>query len=470
MILDYHLIEALAMEFLRKRGENYITGTLLPGDEDVHLGDENHKFATLYVESLHADVTTSSGSSADRVDGFHADSTPRAGYLLALDSNARFPTAALGPVLFTTGGTMTGNLNMAAGALVDGVDLNVFYADYLNHIATGGSVGVHSHLNNSEGGDLVRFAHADGRGSRAAHAAQRLLKHLNTGNGLLGGGLFDRDLNVSVNAGAGLGFMGGALVLNTPGTLSAVTANNAEGAHVHEVAASNAPTGESLLKSTSSGGLTLQSLNVGSGGVDSSGDIQGQRILSDQNAFVGGDLIVGSDVLVTNLVEGSVRVNGQLGVPGALTVQSAGPTQRGVVVQGAADQENTAPLFSARDADGHDLFLVRPDGTLASGAPAFVSGLTGWRISGEGDAEFRNITARGELHTSVFVANEMHATGGTMAVMHTGVVADPINPSDNTVTAIDTTTNLVVAGDPNLPGVCPFQENDVLRLKLMTEN
>ena len=72
------------------------------------------------------------------------------------------------------------------------------------------------------------------------------------------------------------------------------------------------------------------------------------------------------------------------------------------------------------------LIVLTKQGDLESGNPGFVSGQTGWQISYKGDAEFNNLFVRGELHATVFVADEMHATGGTLAVMTASKVGESI--------------------------------------------
>lgn len=477
MVIEPALIEALALEFVRKRGTGYIIGTLLPGDNATRLGDATHKYSEIHVSTIHADTALVNGSSNDTVDGLHASTTPIEGYLYPLGPGAIFPTSVYPQAVLRTGSVMTGNLDMAPGALVDGVDINLFKAAYDLHVSQGanGSITVHNHLTDAQGGDLLQFAHTDGYGTRSAYMAERLNKLLIAGRGLSGGGRLDQNQRLEVNAGDGLSFsISGAVQLATPGSVSAQSSNTSVGNHTHAVSASSDTQGEALLKTNTSGALRVQGFAVGvasipgGGNIAASGDVRGNRILSDGNTFVGNDLTVGTNVLVTAKTTAQVFVNKQAGgavQTGALTVRPGTAQTRGVVIQGLANQESTAPLLAVADSTGADVFLVRPNGSIESGSPAYVSGLKGWQITGEGDAEFRNITARGELHTSVFVANEMHATGGTMAVMTTGIIENPINTSDNIV---GSTFNLVVAGDPNLPGVCVFKLDDVLRIKLLT--
>lgn len=476
MIIDYEIIKALEEIFVKKEGTRYISGDLLAGDA-TNLGSSAHKFNELHVNTLYATSVTSIGSSADFVDGFHASATPSPGVLLALDGSGKFPAEAIPSTFSFDGGLLTGNLDVAPGVTIDGVDVSELYNTVQVHAlqtAAAGHLGVgaHDHLTTLTGGDLNQYANADGAGTRAAYMAVRLDRHIWPGAGLLGGGLLDQDVTLSVYAGDGLTISSGRVVLVTPGTNSATSSNNQAGSHTHAVSASSDPTGISLLKTDTNAGLRLNRLGIGSasipgaGKITASDDITGNRILSNSDTFVGNNLDVGSGILRTAKDRKAVYINAvQSVLEGALTIEPTTSSQRGLVVRGASGQEWTAPLLAAVNSSNQTVFSVRPDGTLESGNPAFVSGLSGWRISGEGDAEFRNITARGELHTSIFVANEMHATGGTMAVMTTGVIGSPINTSDNVV---GSTFNLVVAGDPNVPGSSPFAQNDVLRIKLMT--
>ncbi|RMD65689.1 hypothetical protein D6833_02560 [Candidatus Parcubacteria bacterium] len=71
-------------------------------------------------------------------------------------------------------------------------------------------------------------------------------------------------MTLDVGAGAGITVNANDVSLTTPGTLSVSSTNNASGNHTHAITASSNPgAAESLLKSDTSGGLTLQSLMLG---------------------------------------------------------------------------------------------------------------------------------------------------------------------------------------------------------------
>jgi hypothetical protein len=76
----------------------------------------------------------------------------------------------------------------------------------------------------------------------------------------------------------------------------------------------------------------------------------------------------------------------------------------------------TGRMWRIENTEGDELIVLDSVGNLQSGHPGFVSGLTGWQITPQGNAEFNNIWARGELHATVFVKDEVHATGGTFMV------------------------------------------------------
>ena len=100
---------------------------------------------------------------------------------------------------------------------------------------------------------------------------------------------------LAVGAGLGLTVNADDVALTTPGTLTVATANAASGSHTHAVTSSSNPgANASLLASTGSGGLTLQSLTV-AGNVD---------ITS------GGDLTVGANILFVDVSQVSVGING----------------------------------------------------------------------------------------------------------------------------------------------------------------
>jgi len=80
----------------------------------------------------------------------------------------------------------------------------------------------------------------------------------------------------------------------------------------------------------------------------------------------------------------------------------------------------TGRMLRAEDSAGQELIVLDSVGNLQSGNPGFVSGLTGWQVTPAGNAEFNNAWIRGELHASIFVMDEFHASGGTLVVAPAG--------------------------------------------------
>lgn len=128
----------------------------------------------------------------------------------------------------------------------------------------------------------------------------------------------------------------------------------------------------------------------------------------------------------------------------------------------------TADMWRVEDTAGNPLIRLTGGGDLESGTPGFTSGQTGWQIAANGDAEFNDVFVRGELHATTFVADEMHATGGTLAVMTVAKVAPAVGGSDNTLPSTGSSFTLNVQASYDT-GLCYFSANDVIRIKTMGE-
>lgn len=112
----------------------------------------------------------------------------------------------------------------------------------------------------------------------------------------------------------------------------------------------------------------------------------------------------------------------------------------------------TGRMWRVENTEGDELIVLDSVGNLQSGRPGFVSGMRGWQITPGGNAEFNNIWARGELHASVFVKDEVHATGGTLIVSTAGKLhADAIIDSSTS----DTETFMVDSSAAGFPGAGP---------------
>lgn len=114
--------------------------------------------------------------------------------------------------------SLTGNLSVAAGVTIDGVDISALYSSYASHasspaVTAHGSVGAHNHQTSANGGlldhgaalsglgddDHTQYAHANGSGTRSAYQSERLNKSVVAGSHLSGGGLLTADRTLEVN-------------------------------------------------------------------------------------------------------------------------------------------------------------------------------------------------------------------------------------------------------------------------------
>lgn len=206
----------------------------------------------------------------------------------------------------------------------------------------------------------------------------------------------------------------------SPGTITASTGNAVSGSlHYHSVTdTDNALTTPStLLSGSATGGLTLAALGVG-------------------------------DTVTTSA---------------ALYVKAQAVDDYTLYLKQLSGQ--TASMLRVESTAGQALIVLTSGGDLESGNPAFVSGLTGWQITATGNAEFNNVSVRGELRVVTFVADEMHATGGTIAVMTATTVAPPVGANDNKLPASQGNTFTLNVVASRSTGLCYFSAGDILRVK-----
>ena len=340
--------------------------------------------------------------------------------------------------LLTTGGrALTGNLTVSAGATIDGVDISGHAADPSAHHApvtaanygiqlTGQAVGVRLsswnpglklEQNDPSQGLTILLQSPAGLELGAGGLA---LADVIAGQGIK---IAAKVLHVDLMTDSGLKIDTDQLRLGTPATLSASTTNTLTGeAHAHAITATanGQISVNTLLKSGTAGELQLERLGLGA-----------------PNS--------GTETLF---------------------IQPVTPLRGGQRIRAAASQY--APLWRVENSTGQALIIMTNNGTLESGNPGFVSGLTGWQIEPVGNVEFNNAFIRGELHASVFVADEMHATGGTLAVMTASKVANPVNSNDNKLPSAKGQTFILNAQASWETAVSYFATGDVLRIKTMT--
>ncbi|NLF16031.1 MAG: hypothetical protein GX595_02085, partial [Lentisphaerae bacterium] len=191
------------------------------------------------------------------------------------------------------GRQLVGNLPVASGITIDGVDLSALNAAYLAHLPADSHtqyvhlttarniVARHTFAPASAASPFLLGANAQGQ-TVVGLRADQLNKSITAGNGLTGGGLLTTDRTLAVGAGpgitvnptnvqvrlavnSGLSLSGDALAVGAPETLAHNSANAVTGAsHTHAVTASANPgAAESLLKSSPAGHLQLVRLGAG---------------------------------------------------------------------------------------------------------------------------------------------------------------------------------------------------------------
>ena len=311
---------------------------------------------------------------------------------------------------------MTGSLTMGSGLTVDGVDISAHAADANAHHAA-----------------VTAF---DASIAIVPNQMLRVKTGTNSGLGVGGDGLIvqpktDGGLETSASGvgvklptNSGLVTTSSGLYIGTPGTITATSSSGVTGAaHNHAVTSSNDTSGgiaTTLLASSSEGGLGVARLGVG--------------IAPNTSA--------------------------------AAYIRAKATDDYSILLKQLSGQ--TADMWRVEDTAGNPLIRLTGGGDLESGTPGFTSGQTGWQIAANGDAEFNDVFVRGELHATTFVADEMHATGGTLAVMTVAKVAPAVGGSDNTLPSTGSSFTLNVQASYDT-GLCYFSANDVIRIKTMGE-
>lgn len=331
---------------------------------------------------------------------------------------------------------LTGNLAVNAGVTIDGIDISAHAANPSAHhplvtslnqsIETdfaAQQVGVRLAVN----GGLELFT-AEGAGVRVAlptpSGLERAVGGLALADSVAGAGLTmsGKRLNVTLAIDPGLVVLEDSLRLGSPSSVGVGTFNAISGSnHSHFVI-------------SSSNGITnpLQLAQF-----DSSGKM----------ALAGAGVGIAPDTI------------------SALKVQARATDDISLYIKQLSGQ--TAPMWRVEDTAGDALIILTGDGALESGKPGFVSGLTGWQIAANGNAEFNDVFVRGELHASVFVADEMHAAGGTLAVLTTAKVEAPVGAADNIVPEMNFSGRLILQAS-YATGLCYFAVNDIIRIKFMS--
>jgi|GEM_PF-2194566 len=244
----------------------------------------------------------------------------------------------------------------------------------------------------------------------------QITRLVSAGSGLTGGGALSADITLS---------------LATPGSLTVSTTNSAA-AHTHAITSSAAPgAAASLLASSGAGMLTLPTFTattkVTTPLIDTA---SGNLTLTPAGGTV---TVTGAGTFTTKVTSplidtasGDLQLLPAGGRVGINRVPSGAALD--VIADNNADHTQrikqksgqTGRLWRIEDTTSNELIVLDSVGNLQSGSPGFASGLTGWQITPWGKAEFNDVWVRGELHASIFVMDEFHASGGTLFVSPAG--------------------------------------------------
>jgi hypothetical protein len=165
---------------------------------------------------------------------------------------------------------------------------------------------------------------------------------------------------------------------------------------------------------TITGVTSIASGSVGAPGLTFTGDTNTGIYRSGVDAY---SLVAGGAAIV-NVGATGAGVNAAFDNTAALKVQSVANDDITLFLKQKSGQ--TARMWRVEDSAGQELIVLDSQGNLQSGNPGFVSGLTGWQITPIGNAELNNAFIRGELHASIFVMDEFHASGGTLYIAPAG--------------------------------------------------
>ena len=331
--------------------------------------------------------------------------------------------------------TLTGNLAANAGVMVDGVDISSHVANPSAHHApvtaqdaslsiNGQAVGIRLsplpaglNIRTTPGGEgLAVYLNQAGSGLELTASG------LSIADAIAGDGLkvAAKTLHVDIPVSGGLTIINGQLSLGSPGQLSVNSVGGISGnSHTHSIFSSANPgAATQLLKTDTNGYLQLLAMAIGTTPDGAS----------------------------------------------ALKITPPGAAWSGLLLKQRSDQ--ISPLLRIENAAGGALLIVTNTGDLESGTPGFVSGLRGWQIASPGNVEFNNAKIRGELHASTFVADEMHALGGTLLAASSTTVGEPSGIYNNAMKAVDTTaTTYLVVNASYATGLCYFAAKDVVRIQ-----
>ena len=346
-------------------------------------------------------------------------------------------------LLASGGRALAGNLAVAAGATVDGVDISAHVANPSAHHAP---VTVQD-ASLAISGQALRVSDAfAGAGLSLAGGIANVNTATTQGTGLTSdtvavvpspsGGLQNTAAGVGVRlpANSGLGVDTSGLALGTPGAVSATSANSVSGTqHTHAATATeNAKTTPAtLLKGSAAGDLTVRY------------GVADKVTTTLIDTASGGLRLDPANGVTTN--------DGDLSFVGARAIT----TDTGSLTLSPAQTLVLSPDDS--------VVQVGPTTTLKTAHAAVgVFPQTGWQINYDGSAFFTSLLAD-ELRVQSFIADIMRVKVGGEYIPESMALIR----RDMTVPAVGSTATLWVEDIPGWPGVAAFAENDWVLLRIV---
>lgn len=233
---------------------------------------------------------------------------------------------------------------------------------------------------------------------------------------------------------------------------------------------SNPGAGASLLASDSAGKLQIKSLGVNMSPVTEL-DVSGEFRVSNTSYFNGNILARGTiskDTAAYLQIDGGSL--GRTYFPGSVGIGTSAPGQPLEVAGNVFVNASTANLFLKNTSTGwqsSSSTIINPQANNSIRSTSFLSGLVGWSINAQGNAEFDNVDVRGAIHAGVFVYNALVVTAGTQLVTPSAAklkndVNVPASPTYGT-----TTVTIDVEDQDGLTHAFSqlFSVNDILQIK-----
>lgn len=192
----------------------------------------------------------------------------------------------------------------------------------------------------------------------------------------------------------------------------------------------------------------------------------------DLSVFAGRQIVAGAGLTGGGVLgAGDVTLNAGAGAGISVAADSVAVDQGFAFTWTAHHTFNAGATIAAGQALGFgaDVQLARQAMdvlVLGSGdafrSPTFTSGVAGWGINAAGDAEFNNVSVRGEIRASVFKVSEITATAGTLGVYYSAatVYEDVAIPADSTAFTIKLANSEA--------GAALFSTSSMLRIKSWT--